>query len=147
MVNSAAEGTGTVQIDIDTSVLGTSLHSEKAVANLLEFAMQLQEARGYRYLSQAWQEIAEAGASRVGQLYRYKVKRRDSAAKFRPYKPLKLSATERGNVERAARAEGIATERDDRAGQCETVDNGRRCLLARGHELESGYPSRLAHKF
>lgn len=136
-----------MQIEIDADVEVTSLSDEKRTIYLRAFAIQLQAARGYRYESQAWQELIEAGASRVGQLFRYKSKRKDSAAKFRPYKPLKLSATERGNVERAARAEGIATERDDRAGQCETVDNGRRCLLARGHELESGYPSRLAHKF
>lgn len=124
-----------VEIDADATV--TDLEFEKIRVSLAQFAYQLQAARGYRSEALAWQEMLEAGASRIGQLHRYKIKRQDKAATFRPYAPLKVSATERGNVKRAAVAEGVATMKDLRSGQCSHRDpQGRRCLRAQHFDTD-----------
>ena len=132
-----------MMIEIDETREVTSLGHENQVITLAGFIEQLMRARGYRFPAQAWQEILEAGASRVGQLYRYNLKRKNADAKFRPYKPLKLSATERGNVERAARAEGIVAEQaqDWRCAQMERTDTEftRRCLKPRGHNNDHSF--------
>lgn len=116
-------------IETDSTELKvTSLHDEKLEVTLLEFAQQLQAAKGYRTLALAWRDILLAGASRAGQLWRYAQKRKNPDATFRPYAPLKVSAKERGNVKRAAAAEGVATVKDNFPWRCKHWEQGNRCM-------------------
>jgi hypothetical protein len=113
------------------------VHQGDVDADLIEYVEWLQKYRGYHSFALAFEEVLRAGKSRVEQLRRYNEKRRDPSSTFRPYAPLKLSETERGNAKRAAIAEGVATVRDSRAGQCDARNGrGRRCLLPAGHFAE-----------
>lgn len=106
--------------------------------DLIEYVDWLGQYRQNRDWSLALIEVLRAGKSRVEQLRRYNEKRKNPDATFRPYAPLKLSAGERGNLIRAARAEGIATLRDPRPWQCPATQDGRRCLKQRDHTENPG---------
>lgn len=104
---------------------------------LIDYVRWLASYKGYRSEALAWAEVLRNGKSRVEQLRKYAEKRKDPSATFRPYAPLKLSETERGNAKRAARAEGVATIKDPFPWRCRAKsDNNERCTLIAGHLIE-----------
>jgi hypothetical protein len=113
------------------------VHQGDVDADLIEYVEWLQKYRGYHSFALAFEEVLRAGKSRVEQLRKYNEKRKDPSSKFRPYAPLKLSETERGNAKRAAIAEGVAPEVDKFPWRCTVTqddDPTRRCTRERWHE-------------
>lgn len=109
------------------------LYDDEDVRKIIDYIAWWQSYKGYRSPTLAVIDVLRAGKSRREQLRRYDEKRKAPDSTFRPYAPLKASAKTRGDVKRAAEAEGVATVRDVRPWQCPTIENGRRCTRPKDH--------------